>query len=322
MKDVEIAGASYAVPERVISNDQISQFMDTSDEWISKRTGIKQRYVSSDENTSVLASRVAKQLLTKTNLSAAKIDLIIVATMSPDSMTPSTAAIVQGEIAAKNAVAFDISAACSGFSYALSIARSLMLVNHYQHAIVIGAEVLSKLLDWHDRSTAVLFGDGAGGVLLNLTDQKHFLGIALDTFGDLGNKLTAGQTQPRVDFLNNQRQMTAFQMDGREVYRFATHRVPKSILSALDKAQLQLDDIDCFLLHQANERIIAQVARKLKQPLEKFPLNIDKYGNTAAASEAILLAECLQNKVIKKGNIIALSGFGGGLTTATIIFKY
>lgn len=322
MKDVEIVGASFAVPDRVISNDQISQFMDTSDEWISKRTGIKQRYVSSEGNTSALASRVAQLLLTKTNLSAEKIDLIIVATMSPDSMTPSTAAIVQGKIAAKNAVAFDISAACSGFSYALSIARSLMLVNHYQHAIVIGAEVLSKLLDWHDRSTAVLFGDGAGGVLLSLTDQKHFLGIALDTFGDLGNKLTAGETKPRVDFLNNQRRMTAFKMDGREVYRFATHQVPKSILSALEMAQLDLDDIDYFLLHQANERIIAQVARKLKQPLEKFPLNIAKYGNTAAASEAILLAECLQNKVIKKGNIIALSGFGGGLTTATIIFKY
>lgn len=322
MKDVEIAGASYAVPDRVISNDQISQFMDTSDEWISKRTGIKQRYVSSDENTSDLASRVAKQLLAQTNLSAEKIDLIIVATMSPDSMTPSTAAIVQGAVAAENAVAFDISAACSGFSYALSIARSLMLVNQYQHAIVIGAEVLSKLLDWHDRSTAVLFGDGAGGVLLNLTDQKHFLGIALNTFGNLGNKLTAGQTKPRVDFLNNKRQMTAFQMDGREVYRFATHQVPKSILSALGRAHIQLDDIDYFLLHQANERIIAQVARKLKQPLEKFPLNIAKYGNTAAASEATLLAECLQNKVIKKGNIIALSGFGGGLTTATIIFEY
>lgn len=322
IKDVAIAASSFAVPDRTISNDQLSQWLDTSDEWISKRTGIKERHISSGENTSDLATRVAKSLLSKSGLSAEQIDLIVVATMSPDNMTPSTAAIVQGKIGAKKAIAFDISAACSGFSYAFTIARSLLLTQHLQNAIVIGAEVLSKLIDWQDRSTAVLFGDGAGGVLLTACQEQHVLGIDLRTFGWLGDKIQAGHLGANADFRQNKRQLSAFQMEGREVYRFSTHQTPLSIEAAAKQAHLRLKEIDYFLLHQANQRIIKQVAIRLQQPLSKFPMNIDRYGNTAAASEAILLAECIAKKVITKGKIIALTGFGGGLTTATIIFKY
>lgn len=322
MKDVKITAVAKSVPTKTISNDQLSNIMDTSDEWISKRTGIKRRHVSTDQNTSDLATQVAEKLLKKVSWSADDLDLIIVATMSPDNMTPATAAIVQGNIGASKAICFDISAACSGFSYAISIARDLMLINNFKKALVIGAEVLSKLLDWHDRTTAVLFGDGAGGVLLEQSDKKHFLAKDLHTYGNLGNKLIAGHTTPTNDLLHNTHSMSAFSMDGREVYRFATHKVPDSIENAVNQAKINLDKIDHFLLHQANSRIIAQVARKLEQPIEKFSINIDEYGNTAAASEAILLAECIENKIIGKNNIIALSGFGGGLTTATLIYKF
>ncbi len=171
MEDVEFTAASYAVPDQIISNDQLTQFMDTSDEWISKRTGIKRRHVSNTENTSDLALKAAEKTLAKANVAGEDLNLIIVATMSPDNMTPSTEAIVQGKLGAKNAVAFDISTACSGFSYGIAVARSMMLANGWQNAIVIGAEVLSKLLDWHDRSTAVLFGDGAGAVLLTHSSE-------------------------------------------------------------------------------------------------------------------------------------------------------
>lgn len=322
VKDVEFIATSFAVPERVVTNDQLASFMDTSDEWISKRTGIRRRHISTEENTSSLAFRAVEKLQEKSNFSPDEIDLIIVATMSPDNMTPSTAAMVQGMLGAKNAVAFDLSAACSGFSYAISVARNILLSNHWHKAIVIGAEVLSKLIDWHDRLTAVLFGDGAGAALLSVSNDQHLLCQDLKTFGNMCNKLTAGHTKPKKDLLENDRKMSAFEMDGREVYRFATHQVPKSILLAVQQANVNLDEIDHFLLHQANERIIKQVAKKLDQPLSKFPMNIAEYGNTAAASEAILLAECVANKVIKKGDLVAMSGFGGGLTVATLIFKF
>lgn len=322
MKDVKIIAADLAVPDFVLTNDQLSKMMDTSDEWITQRTGIKRRHISRGENTSTLATQIVNKLLKQTGLEASKIDLIIVATMSPDNLTPATAAMVQGNIGAKNATCFDISAACSGFAYAISIAKSVLVTNNWNYGVVVGAEVLSKLIDWHDRSTAVLFGDGAGGVLLEQTDGKHLLGQSLQTFGDKGDQLIAGHLQANQKLASFSRQFSPFRMNGREVYRFATHEVPISILKACADAEIEVNQVDHFLLHQANQRIIVQIAKKLKQPLSKFAVNINEYGNTAAASEAILLAEMLKKGKIKKGDIIALSGFGGGLTTATLIIKY
>ncbi|QNQ83941.1 ketoacyl-ACP synthase III [Lactobacillus sp. PV037] len=322
MKDIEIVASAKSIPSKIVTNEELSNLMDTSDEWIQKRTGIKKRHISTIKNTSDLASDVAMQLLNKTATQASEIDLIIVATMSPDNMTPATAAMVQGAIGARRAIAFDISAACSGFSYAIAIAHDLMVSNNLKKAIVIGSEVLSKMLNWHDRTTAVLFGDGAGGVLLNASAHQHLLAHELQTFGELGNKLIAGHTKVEKDFTANDHVFSTFEMDGREVYRFATHKVPDSIKLAIAKAKLNLNQIDYYLLHQANVRIIKSVARNLKQPLTKFPVNIDEYGNTAAASEAILLAECMKKNLFKKGDIISLSGFGGGLTAATIIYKF
>ena len=322
MNDVTITATSKVAADQLVTNNQLSKIMDTSDEWIHKRTGIETRHISNDKNTSELALEVAEKLLNQVSWTTSDLDLIIVATMSPDYLTPSVSAQIQGKLAAKNAVAFDLSAACSGFSYALSVARSMLLANNWDKALVIGAEVLSKLLDWQDRSTAVLFGDGAGGVILETTPEKHYLGQNLRTFGALGNQLTAGHMKNNRALGNNTFTYTPFQMNGREVYRFATHEVPRSIRSASKQAHLELNQIDYFLLHQANSRIIEHVAKRLKQPLDKFPLDINEYGNTAAASEAILLAECVEKGIIQKGDIFALSGFGGGLTSATVIFKY
>ncbi len=323
-RDIKILSTASYIPHYVVSNQQLSEFMNTSDEWIRTRTGIKNRHISLGENTSDLAFKVAQQLLAKANVDPEKLDLIIVATMSPDAYTPSTAAIVQGQLGAKNAVAFDISAACSGFVYAFNTAEMMMKNSDWQYALVIGAEVLSKLVDWQDRTTAVLFGDGAGGCLLQKvdTDEKLVLGKDWQTYGELSNKITAGNTKSVSTFPKEVASIDPFTMAGREVYRFATHEVPQSIINAAQQANLSLNEIDCFLLHQANKRIIEQIAKRLDQPLAKFPIDIGEYGNIAAASEPVLLAECIKNGTIKRGDIIALSGFGGGLSTGTTILKY
>lgn len=321
MTNWKILETAKAAPIKVVTNTDLSHLMDTSDEWIKTRTGILRRHISNGENTSDLASTVAKQLLAKSGIKAEKVDLIIVATMSPDSYTPSTAAIVQGKIGASNAIAFDISAACTGFVYALSVAES-MLGDRFRNAIVIGSEVLSKIIDWQDRASAVLFGDGAGGVLITKTDQPTVLGQALATFGTQSQQITAGKTSVIKAFPRPVTQVSPFVMNGRAVYKFATHQVPISIRQAASQAGIGLEQIDCFILHQANARIIRQVARRLHQPITKFPININEYGNTSAASEPILLAECVAKGVIHRGDLIALSGFGGGLTTGTIIIKY
>lgn len=326
MENIEISYTARYVPPEVIDNQRLTEFMDTSDEWISQRTGIKKRHISLNESTADLAEKVAEKLLTKSGWNPNSLDLIIVATMSPNSFTPATAAIVQGRISADNAVCFDISAACSGYIYGLSIVEAMLRNMNLKRAMLIGSENLSKLIDWNDRSTAVLFGDGAAGALIELkedTDSK-FISSDLKTIGNEAEFLTAGITDPLEKFpdLDSIRKYTTFKMDGRRVYTFATREVPQSILRAVQKANFSLEDIDYFILHQANSRIIRQVAKKLKQDEEKFPINIDNFGNTSAASEPLLLDELIENGTVKRGMTLALSGFGGGLTVGTHIIKY
>lgn len=325
MENIKIVQTARFIPEKVVTNDDLSHIMETSDEWIKTRTGIQQRHLSLNENTSALCTRVAQLLLAKSNWTADTIDLIIVATMSPDSFTPATAAIVQGNIKATKALAFDVSAACSGFIYGLEVARRFLNFADVKRVMVIGGEVLSKIIDWQDRTTAVLFGDGAAGVLLekDMTLESQFLASDLKTFGAQGQNLTAGTTQALCQFPNsNEHQLAAFSMQGREVYKFATHEVPTSIQAACQQAQVSLDEVAYFILHQANARIIQSIAKKLKQPLEKFGLNIAKYGNTSAASIPILLDEMHEQGLLKRGDILVLSGFGGGLTVGTHVIKY
>ena len=324
-EDFKIIETASSVPQRVVDNDELSSMMDTSDAWITQRTGIKRRHVAVEETTSSLATAVATKLLAKSGLKPTEIDLIVVATMSPDYLTPSVSAMVQGNLGADQAIAFDIDAACSGFVYGLKVVRQMLKADRPMHAILIGAETLSKLLDWHDRSTAVLFGDGAAGVLMTnqSSESGSFISDDLKTLGKLGKHLTAGQVGVKSPFAAPETSYSPFfKMNGHRVYGFAVKNVPESINRALEKANLTIDDIDCFVLHQANERIIEKIADTLGASMNQFPVNINEYGNTSAASEPILLAELVAKQRIKRGDVIALSGFGGGLTVGTMIIKY
>lgn len=323
MKNVQIRQFASYVPSFRVTNDDLSEIMDTSDEWISSRTGIKERRISLTENTSDLCTKVAEKLITQTHINANEIGLIIVATMSPDTCTPSTGAIVQGNINAQNAVAFDISAACSGFIYGLDIAQKLMRFSTSKYAMVIGGEVLSKEVDWTDRTCAVLFGDGAAGALLeNNSETEAFYGTDLKTFGELGNKLVAGETKPLESFPPTDfTKFHPFEMDGRAVYKFATSEVPVSIIRLCQNNHVDLNEVDYFILHQANIKIIKSIAKKIGQPIEKFPTNMEFYGNTSAASIPLLLADLSERKKLHQGQTIIISGFGGGLTIGSQIIK-
>ncbi|UUE18186.1 ketoacyl-ACP synthase III [Leuconostoc mesenteroides] len=322
MEQLKIVASARQIPDRQVTNQELSTMMETDDEWIYTRTGIHQRNVVTTENTSDLASEVAKKILVKSGVSPDSIDFIIVSTMSPDSLSPSTAAIVQANIGATNAFAFDLSAACSGFVYGLSVASSL-LMSRYQRGLIIGAEVLSKLVDWKDRTTAVLFGDGAAGVLVERTqDNVGLLGEELRTFGEKGDNLVAGRFANTNPFSENISPLDPyFHQNGREVYSFATREVPEALQAALETAQVTADDVDYYLLHQANARIVSSIAKRFGQSVSKFPTNVASNGNTSAASIGILLDELIESNTIHAGQTIAFAGFGGGLTVGAQIWK-
>ncbi|HBO56222.1 beta-ketoacyl-ACP synthase III [Leuconostoc mesenteroides] len=322
MEQLKIVASARQIPDRQVTNQELSTMMETDDEWIYTRTGIHQRNVVTTENTSDLASEVAKKILAKSGVSPDSIDFIIVSTMSPDSLSPSTAAIVQANIGATNAFAFDLSAACSGFVYGLSVASSL-LMSRYQRGLIIGAEVLSKLVDWKDRTTAVLFGDGAAGVLVERTqDNVGLLGEELRTFGEKGDNLVSGRFANTNPFSENISPLDPyFHQNGREVYSFATREVPEALQAALETAQVTADDVDYYLLHQANARIVSSIAKRFGQPVSKFPTNMASNGNTSAASIGILLDELIESNTIHAGQTIAFAGFGGGLTVGAQIWK-
>lgn len=324
MEKMKIVATARQVPERVVTNDDLTDLMDTSDEWIYPRTGIHNRHVVTDENTSDLATSVAEKLLAESGWSANELDFIIVSTMSPDALSPHTAAIVQGNIEATNAFAFDVNAACSGFVFGLSVASAFLSSGRYQKGMFIGAEVLSKLVDWQDRTVSVLFGDGAGGVLLEKTEeQKGLLAEELQAYGDRGEAILTGRFANKNAFAGEISPLDPyFHQDGRGVYSFATREVPKVLNKALEKAGLTADDVDLYLAHQANHRIIESMAKNFGQPMEKFPTNMVEYGNTSAASTAILLDELQKAGKIKPGMTVAFVGFGGGLAIGAQIWQF
>ncbi|WEV54384.1 ketoacyl-ACP synthase III [Leuconostocaceae bacterium ESL0723] len=323
MEQLKIVATAHQVPERVVTNDELSELMDTSDEWIYPRTGIHNRHVVTDENTSDLATAVAKKLLAESGWSADDLDFIIVGTMSPDALSPHTAAIVQGNIEAANAFAFDLNAACSGFVYGLSAASAFLSSGRYQRGMFIGAEVLSKLVDWKDRTVSVLFGDGAGGLLLERTDEPvGLIAEELQAYGDRGEAILTGRFANQNAFAGEISPLDPyFHQDGRSVYGFATREVPKVLDRALQKASLQADDIDLYLAHQANHRIIESIAKNFGQSMDKFPTNMAEYGNTSAGSTAILLDELRQSGQVKPGMKVAFVGFGGGLAIGAQIWQ-
>ncbi|NQI34605.1 ketoacyl-ACP synthase III [Streptococcus suis] len=319
----KISQVARYLPEKIVTNDDLAQIMDTTDDWVRSRTGIGQRHVVTDQTTSDLATAVAQDLLEKAQIGAEEIDFIILATMTPDSVMPSTAALVQAKIGATKAFAYDLVAACSGFVYALSTAEKLIASGRYQKGMVIGAETLSRVVDWSDRSTAVLFGDGAGGVLLEACVQPSFLGEILRTDGSRGASLTAGIDQKCTPFSDATCSQPYIQMEGRAIFEFATRDVTGTIAELLSQQGLLADRIDFYLLHQANSRILDKMARKMGVASEKFPANMDKYGNTSAASIPILLSECVEagSLHLDGSQTVVLAGFGGGLTWGTLLLK-
>ncbi len=319
-----IATGAYA-PGQVITNNDLAKIVDTSDEWITQRTGIKERHISSGDNTSVLAINTAKQLLERAGVEAESVDLIIVASVTPDYGTPSLGCMVQKEIGAVNAVAFDVTAACSGFMFALSIADKYIRTGVYNNAIVIGAETLSKIVDWSDRSTCVLFGDGAGGAFVEKYETDGIIKEEIGTKGELYDILTEGYTSCSNAFNGNESgtdPLWYVNMNGREVFKFATKSVVKSVERVLASADVSPDEIAYVVPHQANVRIVEVISNKLKIPYEKFYMNMDRYGNTSSASIPMALNELNERGLVKRGDKILLTGFGGGMTWGTMLVSW
>ena len=324
---VSIIGCGSSAPEQVMTNDDLSLLVETSDEWIRTRTGIRKRHLATtDLSLSELSAQAATQAIAMANLTANDVDLIILATSTADDLFGS-AAKVQAILQANRAVAFDLTAACSGFVFGLITASQFIRTGVYKNVLVIGADILSRWVDWSDRSSCVLFGDGAGAVLCQgSTDEDRLLGSAMYSNGEQHEALNIGYDgtgkKLKEGITVNQGTYKPITMKGRDVYRFAVEKVPEVIEKALFNAQLTTDDVDWLILHQANQRIIDSVAKRLKIPPQKVIANLDEYGNTSAASIPLALDEAVRQGKIKPGEIIASSGFGAGLTWGAVIFRW
>ncbi len=316
-----IIGTGSALPKLVVSNQKLEEMMDTTDEWIRSRTGIEERHIAVEETTTSMAVDAARRAMENAGIQAEEIDLIIAGSVSGDMYFPSLACQVQGALSACNAAAFDINAACAGFLYGLSIAEAYFAAGMAQTALIIGAETLSKMMDWNDRSTCVLFGDGAGAAVVK-KDEKGLLALVQGSDGEKGNALTCYNRPVNNPFVKNPVELDYTKMDGQAVYRFAVKTVPASISQALEKAGVDVGEVKYFLLHQANIRIIEAVAKKLGQPGEKFPTNLQKCGNISAASVPVLLDDVHQKGMLQKGDRIVLAGFGAGLTWAAAVLTW
>ena len=347
-----VCGTGSYLPIRTVSNDELSHVMETSDEWIRERTGIRFRHVALEETTSDMAAEAAARALKNGEVNADEIELILTATSSSDVIYPSAACIVQKRIGAQNALAFDLNGACSGFVIAFNTAQAYIRAGIYKTILVVGAESMSRLVDWSDRSTSVLFGDGAGALILKAEEGDHYwqtghsdgtkdFVLTLrskslfeeqdDNPKDVLSKSDEGSSVEEHDDVSKNAEdisrkkkshKTGICMDGQEVFKFAARMVPKSINKVLDEAGVSKEEIKYFVLHQANKRIIEAAARRLKQPIEKFPMNIDRCANTSSATIPILLDEINQKGMLNRGDKIVLSGFGGGLTWGSVYLTW
>ncbi|MBL6844417.1 MAG: ketoacyl-ACP synthase III [Verrucomicrobiae bacterium] len=321
-----MVGVGSYGPERRLTNADLEEMVETSDEWITTRTGIKERRIASDDQfTSDLATEAARKAMSKAGVTGGDIDLVIVATITPDMPFPSTACLVQHNIGAVNAAAFDLEAACSGFIYALEIAQQFIMSRTYNTVLVIGAEKLSSIIDWKDRNTCVLFGDGAGAAILQNREQSH--GLLTACMGADGGKAGllsmpgGGSRCPASsDSLDNR--LHYLRMDGKETYKSAVTAMHRAALKALERCQLNITQIKCIIPHQANLRIISAVGDRLGAKKEQVYINVDKFGNTSAASVAIALDQAVENGVIERGDLILMVVFGAGLTWGAAVIEW
>ena len=323
-----VVGWGMALPENVMTNADISAFVETSDEWIFARTGIRERRIANEqESTATLAYKAAQRALEVADILPLDLDLIVVATSTPENIFPSAASLVQDWLNANHAGAFDLSAACSGFVYAMNMAADSIRAGSIQTALVIGAETMSRILDWHDRGTCILFGDGAGAVVLKASDAPGGVMSSVLRSDGAGCDLLAIPSVGSIDASqsragSNRHKLYKMYMAGGEVFKFATRVVNDSIEQAAAMAGIQIDDIDLVIPHQANFRILQAAARKLSIDIDKFMSNVERYGNTSAASIPIALCEAIEQKRIHDKDHIALVGFGGGLTWAAMIIQW
>lgn len=326
MKAVGFLGIGSYVPEKVLTNFDLEKIVETNNEWIIERTGIMERRVAADDQaTSDLAFIAATRALKDANVKPEELDLIIVATESPDTKFPSTACLIQDRIGAKNAAAFDLGAGCSGFVYGAAVASQMITTGLYKKALVIGAETLSRILNWEDRNTCVLFGDGAGAAVLGEVEEGYgILGLDLGADGSGGDYLSlpaSGSRRPAtMETINNKEH--SIHMNGQEVFKFAIKIMPKTTLNVLKKANLDKEDVDIIIPHQANIRIIESSAKRLKIDKDKIYVNVQKYGNTSAASIPIAMCEAKEEGKLAKGQNVVLVGFGAGLTWASMVLKW
>ncbi len=303
-----ICGTGAYAPKNILDNQKLSQIVDTSDAWIQERTGIVSRHLVLEEDTVTMATQAAKKAIEMAGISAEEIDLIVLATCSAKRLLPCSACEVQKEIGAIHATCFDLNAACTGFLYAYNTAQAYLQSNLYKTILVIGAETLSRQVDYKDRSTCILFGDGAGAVLVKAKEQGMFSMIS-HSEGEKGEVLTCEQG----DYIK---------MNGQEVFKFAVRNVPNVILEVLQKNKMKPDEIDYFILHQANKRIVEAVAKRLQVDIGKFPMNVKDYGNTSSASIPILLDEWNRKKKLKPGMKIIMAGFGAGLSWGATLIEW
>jgi 3-oxoacyl-[acyl-carrier-protein] synthase-3 len=322
-----IAGHGSCVPEKTLTNADLARMMDTTDEWIATRTGIKTRHITTDdETTALLATQAAKRALETASLKAKDLELIIVATITPEMVFPSTASFVQRALGAQKAFVFDLAAACSGFIYSLSIVQQFMENGRLTNALVIGAETLTKITNWNDRTSCILFGDGAGAVVLKRVNDGQ-RGIIYSTCYSDGDRWEAlncqayGSRYPAARKLDDPNKIF-MEIKGREVYQQAIRRIVETVTECLEKCSLTLDDVKMVISHQMNARIIESAAKRLNLPDEKVFINIDEYGNTSAASVPIALDECARTGRIKRGDIIILVAFGAGLTWGANVIEF
>jgi 3-oxoacyl-[acyl-carrier-protein] synthase-3 len=325
-RTVSIIGTGSYLPERVLRNADLERMVDTTDAWITSRTGIKERRIAAEgEHTSDLAAKAALAAIENAEISVAEIDLILVATITPDMFFPSTACFVQSKIGAKNAACFDISAACSGFLYAVEIAQQFITSHTYNTILVIGADKLSSIVDWKDRNTCVLFGDGAGAAVLRHRGGGHgVIATHMGSNGDLADILyiPGGGCRFPINAENVDQRLNAIKMNGKETYKQAVTAMLTAAHSVLAQSGLKAEDLACIIPHQANLRIIEAIADRMKVPIDRFVVNLDKFGNTSAAAVAIALDEASRTGRMKVGDYVLLVVFGGGLTWASSVIQW
>ncbi len=322
-----IAGYGSFVPEKILTNEDLAKMVDTSDEWITTRTGIKVRHITTDnETTAMLATEAAKRALDIAELDPADLELIIVATITPEMVFPSTASFVQRAVGAPNAWVFDLAAACSGFVYGVSIVQQFVENGRLKNALVIGAETLTKITDWSDRTSCILFGDGAGAVVLRRAKDGR-KGILYSNMYSDGQRWEAlncqayGSRHPSCRKLDDQKKIF-MEIKGREVYQQAVRRIVEAVTDCMDQCSLTIDDVAMVVSHQMNARIIESAARRLNLPAEKVFININEYGNTSAASVPIAFDDCVKKGLIKRGDIVILVAFGAGLTWGANVIEF